>query len=201
MRGGKSAKGAGPMKTVLVMPRHFLRRQTETCISEIYKREYGASVSEFPHTLIAAFDREDVPVCAAGLRVASGGFFSEAYLAQPIETILAEWTGRKIERNRIFEITSLASRSAKASLPFLRRIIAFGETYGFECAFFTATERLRGLLRHMGIPLLILAAAEPGRVEHPERWGDYYRCGPRVCAVDGRQMEAALLSRPAEAHG
>lgn len=189
------------MKTVLVMPRHFLRRQTETCIREIYKREYGACVSEFPHTLIAAFDREDVPVCAAGLRVASGGFFSECYLPRPIERILADWTGRKIPRAKIFEITSLASRSAKASLPFLRRIIAFGEIYGFECAFFTATERLRGLLGHMGIPLLILGRAEPSRVDHPERWGDYYRCAPRVCAVDGKQLEALLSSRLAEAHG
>jgi len=189
------------MKTVLVTAQHFLRPQTETCISEIYRREYGASISEFPPTLIAAFESEDAPVCAAGLRFASGGFFSESYLAQPIERTLAEWTGRTVERDRIFEVTTLASRSARASLPFLRHIIAFGESHGFDWAFFTATERLRALLRHMGLPLAVLAPADPGRIEHPERWGDYYLCGPRICAVDGSRLGSArVAARLAEAH-
>lgn len=190
------------MKTVLVTAQHFLRRQTELCISEIYRREYGASISEFPPTLIAAFDRQNMPLCAAGLRFASTGFFSESYLAQPIEKTLTEWTGRNIERDRIFEVTTLASQSARASLPFLRQIIAFGETHGFDWAFFTATERLRALLRHMGLPLAVLAPAEPSRIEHPDRWGDYYLCGPRVCAVDGSRLGSArVAARLAEAHG
>ncbi|MFZ0694014.1 MAG: thermostable hemolysin [Alphaproteobacteria bacterium] len=189
------------MKTVLVTTQHFLRQKTERCISEIYRREYGASVSEFPHTLIAAFDGQDAPLCAAGLRFASSGFFSESYLEQPIEKTLTAWTGRSIERDRIFEVTTLASRNARASLPFLRHIIAFGETYGFDWAFFTATERLRALLRHMRLPLAVLAPAEPGRIECPERWGDYYLCGPRVCAVDGSRLGSArVAARLAEAH-
>jgi hypothetical protein len=179
------------MKTILVTRKHFLRRQTELCIGEIYESEYGAVVTDFPNTLIAAFDQNDIPVCAAGLRFASGGFFSESYLTQPIEETLSKWTGGSVDRDRIFEVTTLASRNIKASLPFLREIIAFGETNGFDWAFFTATERLRVLLRHMALPLAVLADADPSRVDHPERWGSYYLCAPRVCAVDGSRLASA----------
>jgi len=178
------------MQTILVTPHHILRRQTEICITDVYERIHGAHIDAFPHTLIAAVDRLELPVCAAGLRFADCGFFSESYLEDPIEQTLSRRTGRRIERERIFEVTTLASRNAGAVSPFVGEIVEFGEASRFEWAFFTATERLRALLRHMGLPLEVLGRAEPSRIPHFERWGNYYSCAPRVCAIDARRLES-----------
>ena len=189
------------MKTILVTPHHVLRRQVEICIRDIYEREYGATVTDFPNTLIATVDDIETPICAAGLRFAAGGFFSESYLDEPIEKTLSEWTGRPVERERIFEVTTLASRSASASLPFVRQIVDFGESSGFDWAFFTATERLRALLRSIGLPFMVVADAVPSRIVNSARWGNYYNCAPRVCAVDScRLAPSRAAPEPGRAH-
>ena len=183
------------MQTLLVTPHHRLRRDTEICIRDVYEQVHGAHIDTFPQTLIAATDRLEMPVCAAGLRFAGCGFFSESYLEDPIDRILGRRTGRQIERERIFEVTTLASRKTNAVLPFVREIVEFGQTNRYDWAFFTATARLRTLLTSMGLPLEVLGRADPKRIPHSERWGNYYHCGPQVCAIDARRLEA----RPPEA--
>ena len=177
------------MQIMLVTPHHELRQETEICIRDVYENVHGANIDAFPRTLIAAIDGLGVPVCAAGLRFAECGFFSESYLDDPIDRLLSRRTGRDTARERIFEVTTLASRKASAALPFVREIVEFGQTARFEWAFFTATTRLRALLTYMGLPFEVLGRADPNRIPHPERWGNYYSCGPRVCAVDSRRLE------------
>ena len=180
---------------LLVGREHPLRKATEDCIREVYARTCGARLTVFPDLLFAACGREDALLCAAGLRFGDEGYFSECYLDQPIESLLGAHAGQRVARSSIFEITTLVSRAPDVSAAFLRRIGRLGRYWGFEWAFFTASERLRELLRGMGIPLILLGEAQPGRVSHPEAWGSYYRCAPRVCAIDGRGIAAPL--RPA----
>lgn len=179
------ATGTSP-GTLLVPRRHSLRKQTEECIREVYGREYDAILAELPETLIGAFDADGVPVCAAGLRFADTGFFSENYLDAPVEAVLAAQCGRPVRRERVFEVTTLVSGDPRAFLPFVREIVSFGQGHGFDWAFFTITNRLHALLHRVKLPLRFLGLAQPGRVERPERWGSYYLHDPRVCAVEGR---------------
>ena len=184
-RGGAGASSSWPQEFVVVPARHVARARTEAFIRGVYAEAFGAVIPAFPNLLAAAFDKAGAPLCAAGLRFADDGFFSEAYLDRPIEARLSAEGRRPVSRRRIFEVTTLASRSPMASLRFVNRIGDFGRTRDFEWLFFTATDRLQRLLRWMGHPLVVLGAADPRRIADPERWGSYYTYLPRVCGIGG----------------
>ncbi|SMF60140.1 Thermostable hemolysin [Tistlia consotensis] len=192
------APGGDPRGGLLLVPAsHPLREAVEDCIATVYERAFGARDLSFPTLLIAWAGADGRPLCAAGLRTAADGFFSEAYLDRPIERLLAAEAGEPVAREAVFEVTTLASRSAEASPAFLRQLAVFGGRAGFRWSFFTATERLRRLLRGLGIPALELAPADPGRLADPERWGSYYSQAPRVCAVRDGWLEGGVLVRGA----
>ncbi len=176
-------------RVILISQAHVLRAQTEACIREVYEKYFGAKELEFPGTLLACVDDDDKPLCAAGLRTGGEGFFSEAYLDGPIEIVLSARLEKPVTRGAVFEVTTLASRNAAVCPAFLRRLVAVGKSAGYEWSFFTATKRLRNLLRHLGIPILELCPADPRRLSNPERWGTYYAHSPMVCAVNGRWLE------------
>lgn len=176
--------GGDARRVVLVSPSHALRAEVERCIREVYARMFRATGLSFPSTLIAVLDDDGRPLCAAGLRTAVDGFFSEIYLDAPIEQRLSEGSGRAVARHAVLEVTTLASRSVEASPGFLRQLALFGSCAGFGWSFFTATARLRRLLSRLGMPLVDLAPADPRRLPDAARWGSYYAHAPRVCAVD-----------------
>jgi hypothetical protein len=181
---------------VLVRPGESLRDRTEDCIRGVYQRAYGARIASFPELLVVAIDGKAQPICAAGLRTELDGFFSESYLDRPVEQILTALAGRNMERGRIFEVTTLASREVKSSPNFMRQIACLGKTSGFEWSIFTATSRLRMLLRRLGLPLMVLGRADPARIENAEQWGSYYEHSPMVCAVDGGWLSSEPKSLP-----
>jgi Thermostable hemolysin len=173
-----------------------LRPAAERLISEVYARHYGARVTALPNTLVTMVEGEGTVRCAAGLRLASDGFFSEAYLDAPIETLLSALRREPARRDKIFEVTSLASEAPYLVGSFLRKIIACGEAAGFDWAFFTATAPLKALIERMNLQLIALAEAESLRVSNPEIWGSYYAFAPRVYAVH-RDHTALCLRRHA----
>jgi hypothetical protein len=189
--------GSDPRRVILLSPSHPLRAQAESCISEVYARMFRARNLAFPSTLLALLDGAGRPLCAAGLRTAAEGFFSEIYLDAPIDRLLSERSGRAVGRQAILEVTTLASRSVEASPVFLRRLALFGRCAGFEWSFFTATARLQRLLSRLGMPLVELSPADPRRLSGAEQWGSYYTHSPRVCAVDDRWLYRG--SRPTDA--
>jgi hypothetical protein len=190
------------MRTIIIPRDDDLRPKAEQLIAEVYARHYGARIAAFPDTLVARIAADGRIECAAGLRFAADGFFSEGYLDAPIDLLLSAIRYHSIRREKIFEVTSLASRAPHSVGSFLRKIIACGEAAGFEWSFFTATEQLRALLERLGLPLVQLAEADRSRVENPDAWGSYYTLGPRVYAVH-RDSIAACLGDQARApvHG
>jgi len=183
------------MLFTVVTPGHPLRGKVEAQIRGVYSREYGAAVRAFPETLVALVDADGEPACAAGLRFAADGFFSERYLPRPIDAMLDRlWAGR-VAREQIVEITSLAGTRPGACLLLFRNIVEMMRHEGVPWAFFTATDRLRAKLRRSGVPALDLAPAMAELVEDPAAWGSYYETDPRVCAVH----DSMLSIVPAEA--
>ena len=131
---------------------------------------------------------------AAGLRFAADGFFSECYLEAPVDAALSALSRYPVRREKIFEVTSLASRSPHTVGSFLRKIIACGEAAGFEWAFFTATAPLKALLERMSLPLVPLAAADRSRV--PIRMlGEATMRLSRACYAVHRDVVGARVGR------
>jgi hypothetical protein len=184
-------------RVVIVRPFHHLRPQVEACISDVYARAFGARGLVFPRRLIALLDDAGRPICAAGLRTPAEEFFSEIYLDSPIDELLRAAIGRPVHRCQIFEITTLASRSAEISPLFIRQLALLGKIAGFEWSFFTATARLRLLLSQLGIPFTQLEAADPARLANADSWGRYYTQAPIVCAVNRRWLDGCV-SKPRE---
>jgi Thermostable hemolysin len=190
------------MQAAIISRDHDLRSAAEQLIAEVYALQYSARITAFPATLIAMIGDGGAPLCAAGLRFAVDGFFSECYLDAPVDAVLSALRRYPVAREKVFEVTSLASRAPHTIGPFLRKIMACGEAAGFEWAFFTATAPLKLILERLSLSLLPLAPAEPSRVTNPDAWGSYYDLTPNVYAVH-RQVARACVGKQARvaAHG
>ena len=186
------------MRAAIIPRNHDLRPAAEQLIAEVYALHYSARVMAFPATLVAMTSYHGTLLCAAGLRFAADGFFSECYLEAPVDTVLTGLWQSPVRRELVFEVTSLASRAPHAVGSFLRKIIACGEAAGFEWAFFTATAPLKAFLERLGLPLMPLATADRARVANPESWGTYYELSPSVYAVH-RDVVGACMGRDARA--
>jgi hypothetical protein len=169
-----------------------LRVRAEQFIRTTYFDSYGARIARLPKRLFALVEGPGRILCAAGLRDGTEGFYSEHYLDAPIEQLVGAHVGHPVARCEIVEVTGLASRSPALSTQFMRDLIQYGDTLGFNWAFFTATSRLEKLLKRIHLPLIELGAASPVRVPSPELWGSYYDTAPRVVAIGRRDLAAFL---------
>ncbi|MGE0230300.1 MAG: thermostable hemolysin [Flavobacteriaceae bacterium] len=183
--------------TLLVGLDHPRRADAEAFIQDIYNAAYGATVNEFPSSLFVHFDDTWQIRAAAGLRTRQDGFFSEIYLDRPVEEIISTMAG-PVERDRILEVTTLASRSPRLTPSFIRDIVAHGVDQQFSRAFFTLTRRFWSLVQHMGIASILLADADHRRVADFQLWGRYYAHQPSVYATRGPLFSPAPASKPAQ---
>ena len=181
----------------IVDPEHRLRPVVEATIRSAYQREHGADLTSFPHWLVANLDEAGV-VCAASVRFAEDGFFSERYLDLPIEQLVARTTGTHPDRSVLAEVGSLAAGRPGEIRDLVCGVIAFLRSRGTRWAFFTATARLRTFLRRAGMPLIDLAPADPSRIAAAETWGRYYLQDPRVMLIGDAMLSAALAPPAAE---
>jgi Thermostable hemolysin len=171
------------MRVQLTPRNDRLRPAAERLIADAYAQHYGARITSFPELLVSMVQDDGAVRCAAGLRFAEDGFFSEIYLDAPIEEVLSALRDGAVRREKVLEVTSLASRAPLLVGGFLRKIIACGQAAGFEWAFFTATAPLKSLLDRMQLVILPIADASPLQVANPQTWGTYYAFAPRVYAL------------------
>ena len=190
------------MRVTLTPRDDVLRPAAERLIAEVYATHYAARISAFPDTLVTMVGADSAIHCAAGLRFAAEGFFSEAYLDAPADAVLSALRHAPVRREKIFEVTSLASRAPHLVGGFVRKIISCGEAAGFDWAFFTATAPLKALLERMSLSLTPLADADSAQVPNPGMWGSYYAFAPRVYAVHRDNIADCLALQPkVVAHG
>lgn len=190
------------MRTVqIVEPTDLDRPEAEEFVREVYAREYGARIDRFADRLLCRSNGRGEIVCVAGLRLASDGFFSERYLAQPVEAALANATGRSVRRDDVYEVTTLASRSPREIAAFVDDIIAFGARNGLSWCFFTLTRRLSLLVGRLHLSPIYLGDADPARIADASAWGRYYETAPKVYGVCGvRMLKALAPAIAAECH-
>lgn len=188
-------------KTAIVTRDDPSRPDLEAFIRKIYRLTYNASVDDFPAQLIAFRSDNDELLCAAGLRTAEDGFFSENYLDAPIEKILCELSRRPVGRDEIVEVSTLVSLAPAEVFKFIAEMISFGKANRFSWSFFTATARLRRIVEKLGLSPIYLADADQRRVVNFERWGNYYAEQPRVYAITSPSLAAGIsASHQTERH-
>lgn len=171
----------------VIPPTHPLRPVVEEVIRTAFFREYGARLTVLPWWLVAEVDAAGV-ACTASLRFANDGFFSERYLDEPVELLVARHAGTDADRATISEVGSLAALRPGSVTSLVRGVARLLQARGTHWAFFTATDRLRTLLRRAGIPLFELAPADPARIDGVSAWGGYYRHDPRVMLVGDHML-------------
>ena len=125
--------------------------------------------------------------------------FLSIILTRPLKPIIGGIAKKRVDRETIVEVSSLASRTPAVSVRFMTELVLYGEELGFDWAFFTATSRLEKVLRRMRLPLIALGAASANRVPNPEIWGSYYETDPRVLAFGREQLMPFLLKKAAPA--
>lgn len=180
------------MTLILADRTHPSRARLERAIHGVFLAEYGAHVTAFPDHLVATLDAAGQPGAVAGLRFAEDGLFSDVYLDGPVEQVLGRALGRPVSRHQIVEFSNLAAPKAGAALPLvgaaIRLCLADGRGFGL----FTATARLRALLRRAGLSAVDLGPARRDRVANPAVWGSYYLHDPRVLVVPALSLPTAL---------
>lgn len=140
------------MNTTLLARAHPGRDRVEEMVRTVYANTYGARIASFPDLMAAVVDRAGEPLCAAGLRTAASGYFSECYLDLPVEASIAAAAREPVARGQVLEVTTLASVRSALSPALVRFVIEFAGSMGICWGTFTVTARLRRAHGHRRRP-------------------------------------------------
>ena len=170
------------------------RQEAQDHIRGVYRRVYGANIDEFAPLLVVAKRIDGEILCAAGIRTADDGFFSDAYLPSDFSSALQQVAGISVPISEIMEVVSLASTTPFPVLPMLDKMIEWGRQNAMTCGVFTATKPLRRLLNRTSLNYVELASANVTQVPNPKAWGSYYDTDPKVCAFSEVLSQPVVLS-------
>lgn len=164
------------------------RAEVESFIREVFKRAYGANVTQFMPTLIALRDQSGILMAAFGMRDAvQGHLFLEHYLDAPVEQVFSEHFDQIITRDQITEIGNLAVANPRNAGILIAHVIQQSLDMGVKWCVATAHHSLQNGLIKGGRDVYPLALADKSRLSAEEQiqWGSYYENQPQVVAVRG----------------
>lgn len=156
--------------------RHFIERR--------YAAIHGAvPATDYPHFCVVDSEPEMGPIAALGFRLAGEErLFLEDYLDDPIERVVSEKLGNRVNRDRIVEIGAHASAQSRATVALWARTARHLNGVA-DVAVAVLTGPLRLMFGKLGIDIHDLGAADPARLpEGASDWGGYYDLQPRICA-------------------
>lgn len=161
------------------------RKDIERFIAAGFLKAYGARLTEFMPELMGLY-HDDALVAACGLRPAENGtLFLEQYLDHSVDIALNRATGITADRKKIIEVGNLSVSRAGYARHFVAWLTRHLHDSGMQWALFSAVPALRNNFLRLGIPMITLAPADPGRLAGNARanWGSYYDQQPQVTAV------------------
>lgn len=172
-------------------PRTASEQRAADFIRRRFQQAYGARPTLQMPPLMALVSDHGTLLAAVGIRAAiRERLFLEDYLDQPIEACLSN---AGVEREFVVEIAHLAGVETGISRPLFAALAVWLQQAGLKWVVCTGTAQLRNGFQHLGIEVVDLGAADPGRLAGAgQSWGSYYQCQPRVLAINVRQSVESL---------
>jgi Thermostable hemolysin len=164
------------------------RQEVEAFIHAVFKRAYGAEITNFMPQLVALRDSNGELIAAFGWKKASAGpLFLEQYLDEPIESLISKKLGKKISRSQITKIGNLAVANPRNAGVLIAHIIQYSLDMGIEWCVATTHHSLQNGLIKGGRDVYPLFPADKSRLSLQEqaKWGSYYDRMPQVIAIRG----------------
>lgn len=172
------------------------RAEIEQFIREIFFQVCGAKVRFFLPTLMSLRDQEGNLIAACGIRSAGAErLYLENYMDKPVEEVLSERVGEKVERSDIVEIGNYSVAEIGMSRQLSSVIFDQLHATSKKWAVFTAVQLVHNALNKLGIAPEVLCDAKIDRLPPEERsdWGSYYEQNPKVMAI--RRIERRSINR------
>lgn len=164
--------------------------QIRSFVDDTYRRAYGARhPAAFGDYLSTGAKGRAV---LGYRRAGAEPLYLEAYLDDPVETLVSVALRRPVPREAIVEIGNLAADNAWSM------IALWGDAANdlggaSEVVVATLTAPLRRMFARIGVPLQALMRAEPERLGNDAaEWGSYYALDPVVCAGSIAEGQRAI---------
>jgi len=143
-----------------------------------FSEAFEATRRPDPDWFVAAQDEEtgQVLACVSVTFAAGKRFFAEYYLPDAAERVIAERTGKPVDRAEVIELGSIASAGKRAASEIITVLPVFAEDHGYKYGLFTANADLASALERVGFPFEPLADARIDALpeEYRSGWGSYY---------------------------
>lgn len=190
---GAAADGRSARTPAGLQPQWSFRRvrarerlHIEEFIRHRFACAYRARLSRLMPALMALYRGVEI-AAACGLRHAAGErLMLESYLDDPVEDVLSASADAVVGRHDILEVGNLAVARAGYARRLIIHLTHHLHAGGPAWVVFTAVPALRNSFLGLGIPLIMLAAADGARLDAAarEEWGSYYKQSPQVTAVN-----------------
>ncbi len=167
----------------LLSPVDDERASAEQFINAGYAKHFGAHLAEFSPIILTVKDFNNNRILGAvGLRYAdSQPLFSESYLSESIESLLADKTNQVITRKQIIELSHfVVDKNTDVNVVF-PMIGQFLKTLDVDWAVYTLSRPIKSAFQRLGIQLTHLQHAYADAVKGSKtNWGLYYDFKPAV---------------------
>ncbi len=176
------------------------RQRLEHMVRETFRHSYGARPRRLPRDLLG-FEAQGRLLGVAGLRPADEGrLFSEQYLDDPVEKLIATASNTGVRRDQVIEVGNLALSNTGEARWLIAAVTAYLHGAGFHWVLFTAVAPLYNAFQRMGLQPQRVAPADVRRLDDPdEDWGSYYAQSPQVCfgsiRAGQRHLQAVITAR------
>jgi hypothetical protein len=162
------------------------RAEIEQFIRDIFYQVCGAKVRFFLPILMSLRDPDGKLIAACGIRNAgTERLFLENYMDKPVEELLSERVGSRIQRSDIVEIGNYSVAEMGMSRLLIGAIFDQLHATSKQWAVFTAVQIVRNALIKSDIIPISLCDADINKLPPAEQseWGSYYEQNPQVMAV------------------
>lgn len=171
------------------------RAEAERFVRRAFRIAYGARLGTLmPLLMILRSDAGEL-LAVLGLRPGdSRPLFLECYLDAPVEDRLGAAVGGHVDRTALVEVGNFAVGAAGGGRWLIMALTGYLHASDVDWAVFTCGPELQNAFSRLGVDLVDLGPADPGRLAQEERprWGGYYAQGPRVMAASVAQSRDAL---------
>lgn len=167
----------------LLSPADFERNEIEQFIKNGYIKHFGANLNKFSPIILAVIDFKTGRILGAvGLRYAdSQPLFSENYLTDSIESLLAEMSKQSVRRKDIIELSHFVVDQGSDVNVVITLVGQFLKSLDVTWAVYTLSRPIKLAFQRLGIQLTHIQHAHPDALKNSTTdWGRYYDFKPAV---------------------